>query len=92
MGRVEVRLPSLLARLLNGTSIVRVEAETLSDALLQLVRQHPELGTHLFDENGELRRHVLCFHDDENSRWLADLNRPIRAGDVITIMQAVSGG
>ena len=92
MGEVEVRIPSLLARLLNGNSIVCVEAETLSGALLQLVRQHPELRVHLFEENGELRRHVLCFHNDENTRWLTDLNRPIRVGDVITIMQAVSGG
>lgn len=35
---------------------------------------------------------LLCFHNDENTRWLDDLDRPVRPGDTITIIQAVSGG
>lgn len=50
------------------------------------------LKVHLFDESGELRRHVLCFHNQENTRWLSNLGRPVVAGDVLQIVQAVSGG
>ena len=92
MARVMVRLPRLLAGLIEGGTTVSVEAETLSGALNELVRQYPVLKVHLFDESGELRRHVLCFHNEENTRWLESLDRPVAADDVITIIQAVSGG
>jgi hypothetical protein len=39
-----------------------------------------------------LRRHVLCFHNQENTRWFESLDRPVATGDVIMIIQAVSGG
>ncbi len=89
--RVTVRLPGLLAPVV-GASAVEVEAETLQGALDALVRAHPELRVHLFDESGAFRRHVLCFHNQTNTRWLESLDVPVAAGDVVTLMQAVSGG
>lgn len=87
-----MRLPRLLAGLVGDAVEVVVAAETLAGALEALVTRHPALGLHLFDESGALRRHVLCFHNEENTRWLPSLDRPVAPGDVITIMQAVSGG
>ena len=92
MAQVSVRLPSLLAGLVEGARVINVEAETIGGALDDLSRRCPTLRVHLFDEQGELRRHVLCFHNEENTRWLEDWSRPVKAGDVITIIQAVSGG
>jgi molybdopterin converting factor small subunit len=73
-------------------SSVVVKAETLRGALEELIRRHPVLHVHLFDENGAFRRHVLCFHNEENTGWLDGLDQPVGAGDTITIIQAVSGG
>lgn len=92
MASVTVELPSLLAQLMNGASTLELEADTLAGALRALVAQHAILGVHLFDEAGALRRHVLCFHNDTNTRWLDSTDVPVRDGDTITIMQAVSGG
>jgi molybdopterin converting factor small subunit len=86
MPEVRVKLPSLLAGVVGRASLT-LEAATMQDALDQLVRRYPALRVHLFDETGQLRRHVLCFHND--TRWSAE---PLRAGDTITIMQAVTGG
>lgn len=68
----------------------------------------PRLRPHLFNEAGELRRHVLCFHNGRNTRWLGCAFReenavsrgdradgwdtPVAEGDTILFMQAVSGG
>ncbi len=57
-------------------------AGTLDDALGALVRGYPVLKVHL----------VLCFHNEESTRWHAGLDRPVAAADVVTIIQAVSGG
>lgn len=85
-------LPSLLAGIVGGARTLPIEAETLAGALDELVRRYPALKVHLFDESGAFRQHVLCFHNEESTRWLGSLDRPLAAGDVITIMQAVSGG
>jgi sulfur-carrier protein len=89
---VTVRLPRLLAGVVGDKLELALEAQTLAGALATLVERYPALGVHLFDETGALRGHVLCFHNDDNTRWLPSLDRPVAAGDVITIMQAVSGG
>ena len=92
MPRVTVTLPSLLAGVVGGARTLAVQAETLAGALDELVRRYPALKVHLFDESGGFRPHVLCFHNEESTRWLGSLDRPLAAGDVVTIMQAVSGG
>ena len=71
---------------------VALEAESLGGALTALTRRHPALEVHLFDDGGGLRQHVLCFHNDVNSRWLDSMDVPLAEGDRITILQAVSGG
>lgn len=92
MVRVTVDLPSLLARFVQGERRLSVEAESVGGALEALVRDHPSLGVHLFDEGGGLRQHVLCFHNETNTRWLESLEVPLAPGDRIAILQAVSGG
>ena len=92
MPQVTVALPSLLAGIVGGARTLAIEADTLAGALDELVRRYPALKVHLFDESGGFRPHVLCFHNEENTRWLGSLDRPLAVGDVITIVQAVSGG
>ena len=92
MPEVTVRLPSLLGPIVNGSSTVAVTADTVVGALHALVERHPALSVHLFDEAGSIREHVLCFHNDVNTRWLESIEEPVKDGDTITIIQAVSGG
>jgi adenylyltransferase/sulfurtransferase len=89
---VTIQLPSLLSRVVDVPAAIRVEAGTLADALAALTAAHPGLRVHLLDEEGGLRQHVLCFHNDTNSRWLPSHDVPLADGDTVTILQAVSGG
>ena len=92
MARVTIELPSLLESAVDGERTIGVEADTLGGALAALVERHPTLDTHLFDETGGLRQHVLCFLNGRNSRWLESHDVEVGDGDTITILQAVSGG
>jgi len=92
MARATVELPSMLAPIAGNARRVAVEGDTLAEALADAFARHPALRVHVFDETGALRQHVLCFLNETNSRWLAGMDEPIRDGDVITILQAVSGG
>ena len=88
---VTIDLPSMLAGV-TGESTLTVEADTLSQALERAFLALPTLRDHVCDEQGAFRPHVLCFLNDINSRSLDDLDRPVRDGDCITLLQAVSGG
>ena len=92
MAKVTVELPSLLSGILGTDPRIDLEARSLSGALEALVERVPGVRVHLFDETGDLREHVLCFHNDQNSRWLDSMDVGLTDGDTITIVQAVSGG
>ncbi len=90
--RVHVELPSMLSAIVGAARCTPIEAKTLRGALEGIVARHGGLSVHLFDESGELRQHVLCYHNQTNSRWLPSLDVPLADGDTVTILQAVSGG
>lgn len=92
MAAVRILLPSMLAPMVGDKMSFTVDATTLRSALDAVTRREPRLGVHLFDESGRFRPHVLCFLNDTNSRWLESLDVPVRDGDTLTILQAVSGG
>jgi len=92
MPQATLELPTMVANVLGGVRRVDVEGATLLDALEDAFAKHPALRVHLLDESGALRRHVLCFLNDENTRWSDGMDRRLRHGDRITILQAVSGG
>jgi molybdopterin converting factor small subunit len=91
MARATLELPSLLRDILPEGSIP-VEGNTLEEALEDAYRRLPTLRVHLCDESGRFRPHVLCFLNDVNTRWLEGAVPPLKDGDCITILQAVSGG
>jgi adenylyltransferase/sulfurtransferase len=91
MARVTARLPRMLGELVGGRS-VSLEATTVGGALEELFRLHPQLRVHIFDEDGALRTHVMCFHNDADVRRAERREAPLRDGDEIAVLQAVSGG
>lgn len=92
MAQVKIELPSVLARIVDGTREVLVDGDTVESCLEALFRVHPQLRIHVFDETGAFRQHVLCFHNDTNTRWHDGVSKKTLDGDRIVIMQAVSGG
>ena len=63
------------------------DAEILND----LGRQYPALRDRIFDGE-DLRRFVNVYVNDEDIRYLDDLNTAISDQDEISIIPAVAGG
>ena len=91
-GKLTVRLPRVLVQIVGGEPTVEVGGDTLRQALEDLIRQHPALRVHLFDEGGDMRRHILCFCNDTYTRGRQGLDVPVGPGDSITILTSMSGG
>ena len=92
MPTVPVHIPSLLVHIAGVQGPLSGEGDTVRAVLTDFLDNVPSLRVHLFDETGNLRPHVLCFLNTTNTRWLDSLEEPVREGDELTILQAVSGG
>ena len=89
---IEVRVPTMLRSCTNQQARFTLEATTLADALARLVQEYPLLRRHLYDDVGAQRQHVLIFYNDDNIKWLEQLDVPLKVGDRLSVVQAVSGG
>jgi sulfur-carrier protein len=89
---IEVTIPSLLSDCVGHRTSFTLEAGTLAEALERLKESYPLLRVHLFDETERLRPHVLIFYNEESIAWLERLDVPLRPGDRLHVLQAVSGG
>jgi molybdopterin converting factor small subunit len=86
---VEVRLAPLLHAYTGGQGRLRASGGSLGAVLADLDRRHPGIMFRIVDEQGRLRRHMRCFVNTDDVR---DLAAPVRQGDEIFIVGALSGG
>jgi molybdopterin synthase sulfur carrier subunit len=77
--------------LLSYTQRREVEAAgaTIAELLADLDRQYPGLRFRVIDEQDRMRAHMRFF---VNGEQVFDLARPLRSGDSVQIVQALSGG
>lgn len=85
-------LPGLLSHCADGQRTVTIEATTLEECLDNLLTHYPLLKPHLFEETGDLRRHVNIFYDGDNIKWMDDWTGYLKEDSTLTIIQAVAGG
>jgi sulfur-carrier protein len=94
---VRVRVPTQLRDLVAGAAVVDVTvgdaaASTVAAVLDALATQHPALERRIRDEQGRTRPHVNLFVAADNVRDREGTATPIRAGEELSIIPAVSGG
>ena len=89
---VTVHISGLLRAYCDGVSELSLSAASVRGALDEIERRHPSLYRSVCDETGSVRRHVNVFVNDWHMRDRDGLDTPLEAGDVVTILPAVSGG
>ena len=75
-----------------GAKEVTLDATTLREAIDALAVAHPPLAERLRDEHGKLRAHLALFVNDEDARLLGWEDAPLRDGDIVHVIPALSGG
>ncbi len=88
---IEVKLTANLRRLTGGQPSVMVEGATVGEVLDRLDEMFPGFKATLL-ENGQLHRFVNIYLNDEDVRFLQQLDTPVRDGDVVSILPALAGG
>jgi molybdopterin converting factor small subunit len=86
---VKVRIPTPLRSYTEQQPWVEASGDTVAQVLHDLDRQFPGIRFRMIDEQDRLRPHMKVFVNDDMTR---DLDTPVAESDVVTIMQALSGG
>jgi sulfur-carrier protein len=89
---VELRLPTLLRPAAGGQASVALEGATVGEILSQLVISYPGLSDQVLTDDGSLHRFVNVYVNDDDVRYLDNLETKVTSTDVISILPAVAGG
>jgi sulfur-carrier protein len=93
MPEVSISIPTMLRDCTQGQRTVTLEATSAREALEHLFTQYPLLKFHLLEHDGNLRTHLVIFHDGVPIHPLRDSSDITFTGNQeIHILQAVSGG
>ena len=88
---VQVQVPQIFRKHTGGAKIVAAQGRTVREVLENLDKAHPGLRDRLVDGK-TLHRFVNIYRNDEDIRFLGDLDTEVHEGDVISILPAVAGG
>ncbi|MDB1089518.1 MoaD/ThiS family protein [Streptomyces sp. ACA25] len=88
---IEVRIPTILRTYTGGRKAVEGSGDTLAELFTDLESHHPGIRQRLVDD-GELRRFVNVYLNDEDVRFLEGISTKLSDGDSVTILPAVAGG
>lgn len=88
---VEVRVTSVLQRVL-GSKSVQAEGSTIGEILEGVNAAYPGFREQITMEDGSLHRFVNIYVNDEDIRYMQQLETPVSQGDVVSILPALAGG
>ena len=88
----KIRIPTPLRKLTNDAEVVEVSAATIGAAITELQTRYPGIKERLVDDQGEVRRFVNVYVNEEDIRFLQNQQTPLKDGDEVSIIPAIAGG
>lgn len=89
---INVLIPTPLRKFTNEQETVTAAPGTIATLIADLDRQYPGIAARLTDEQGELRRFINVYVNEEDIRFLDGKNTPLKEGDAVSIVPAIAGG
>ncbi len=88
---IKVEIPGPLREQAGGKNEVTVTGATVGAALADLVKQYPALEPKLF-QNGTIRPYINVFINNEDIRYLDEMDTAVTDGVIVALIPAVAGG
>ena len=88
---INVRIPTPLRTLTGGADEVQVDGKTVGEVIDNLEATYPGMKDRLCDEKG-VRRFVNVYANEEDIRFLDNLQTELKDGDSVSIVPAIAGG
>jgi molybdopterin synthase sulfur carrier subunit len=89
---VTVLIPTPLQKLTQNQATVECNGSSITELLDSLEENCPGIKDRLCDEQGELRRFVNFYVNNEDIRFLDGKKTALQDGDEVSIIPAIAGG
>jgi len=89
---IRVRIPSPLRNYTNGADIIEAAGASVGEVLSNLKAIAAGIESRLFKGPDQLNRFLNVYLNDEDIRFLNQLQTPVKPGDEISIIPAIAGG
>ncbi len=89
---IKIRIPTPMRQLTGGVDMAEVQGATVAALLGQLCDKFSGMDKRLFKQPGELNRFINIYVNDEDIRFLSNLETPVKDGDDVSIVPAIAGG
>ena len=89
---INIRIPTPLRKLTGEQEVVQADGATVGELLRSLDTTYPGFKERICDEEGNVRRFVNVYVNDEDIRFLEEQATAVREGDELSIVPAIAGG
>ena len=87
-----VYIPTPLRRLTGGAAKLDASGASVGAVIQALEADYPGMAEKILDEQGEVKRFINVFRNDDEIRSLDGLATAVQASDRISIVPAMAGG
>jgi len=89
---ITINIPTALRPQVGNQETVSLAGQSVRELLDALTGQYPELGKRLYANPNELNRFINVYVNDEDIRFMDNLDTAVKAGDEVSIVPAIAGG
>lgn len=89
---IKVRIPTPLRKITQDKDEVEASGTNIKEIIEDLETNYTGLKERICEENGELRKFVNFYLNDEDIRFMENLETPVKDGDELSIIPAIAGG
>jgi len=87
-----IRVSSVISYYTDRQTHFEVHGATALEAVQSAVEKYPQLKFHVFDGDGNLRRHISLFVNDIHVKELNGSETQVGESDIVRILAAAAGG
>ena len=87
-----VRIPTPLRKLSGDRDELNVNASDVSELIEELEKECPGIKERICDEEGNVRRFINLYVNNEDIRFLNGKDTELNENDIVSIIPAIAGG
>lgn len=87
-----VRIPTPLRKLSGDRDELDIKASNVTELIEELEKECPGIKERICDEDGNIRRFINIYVNDEDIRFLNGSETELQGSDIVSIIPAIAGG